>query len=403
MKFHKLPVTVLSVAIASALAVRAAAQPPQQQPLAPPPEAGAEDGGGVAPGDFTPEQTLQPPTPQDDGSDGLTTFRGQLSGYDAKWVDTKDKGEVWVPTVPANWRPYTYGQWANTDQGWAWIDEQPWGWATSHYGRWAYDQDLGWAWVPGTVWAPAWVAWREGGGYVGWAPLPPTVGFTAGVGLDFGEVTISSGFFTFVGERDFLAPRLEAVIVPSSRNAAIVPGAAFFSNYALVNNRIVNRGVSVQRIAQATGRAVPQVRVASLAGVGAGGRAGAFYQPPALARAASRSVHSEFGRALPKQLAVQQRNIAIAKARPPAGPQRARGGAGTASGGGSPAAGLQRTRAGAGNSPAGGSGPVRPGQPPGVRPAGTPQQPPAAATQQARAAQAARSQKQATSQRRPPG
>ncbi|MCY1060360.1 hypothetical protein OV142_35060 [Nannocystis sp. SCPEA4] len=28
-------------------------------------------------------------------------------------------------------------------------------------------------WVPGEVWAPAWVDWRWGGGYVAWAPLPP--------------------------------------------------------------------------------------------------------------------------------------------------------------------------------------------------------------------------------------
>ncbi|HEX4138962.1 MAG TPA: DUF6600 domain-containing protein, partial [Candidatus Methylacidiphilales bacterium] len=28
-------------------------------------------------------------------------------------------------------------------------------------------------WVPGYTWAPAWVSWRYGDGYVGWAPLPP--------------------------------------------------------------------------------------------------------------------------------------------------------------------------------------------------------------------------------------
>ena len=39
-------------------------------------------------------------------------------------------------------------------------------------GYWAWD-GRGWVWVPGTVWAPAWVSWRYGGGYVGWAPLPP--------------------------------------------------------------------------------------------------------------------------------------------------------------------------------------------------------------------------------------
>ena len=31
----------------------------------------------------------------------------------------------------------------------------------------------GWVWVPGYTWAPAWVSWRYGDGYAGWAPLPP--------------------------------------------------------------------------------------------------------------------------------------------------------------------------------------------------------------------------------------
>ena len=30
--------------------------------------------------------------------------------------------------------------------------------------------------VPDTEWAPAWVAWRSGGGYYGWAPLMPGMG-----------------------------------------------------------------------------------------------------------------------------------------------------------------------------------------------------------------------------------
>src|SRR6185369_4273322 len=32
---------------------------------------------------------------------------------------------------------------------------------------------VGWCWVPGTEWAPSWVDWRYGEGFVGWAPLPP--------------------------------------------------------------------------------------------------------------------------------------------------------------------------------------------------------------------------------------
>jgi len=31
----------------------------------------------------------------------------------------------------------------------------------------------GWLWIPGSDWGPAWVSWRSGEGYYGWAPLGP--------------------------------------------------------------------------------------------------------------------------------------------------------------------------------------------------------------------------------------
>ena len=81
------------------------------------------------------------------------------------------------PACRADWRPYEYGHWVYTDEwGWYWVsddEEDDWGWVTYHYGRWAFDRGLGWFWVPGDEWAPAWVDWRYGDDYVGWAPLPP--------------------------------------------------------------------------------------------------------------------------------------------------------------------------------------------------------------------------------------
>jgi hypothetical protein len=74
--------------------------------------------------------------------------------------------------VDYGWRPYTLGQWSWVEpHGWTWVSQEPWGWATYHYGRWAYVDDYGWVWVPGTTWGPAWVAFRYGDPYVGWAPL----------------------------------------------------------------------------------------------------------------------------------------------------------------------------------------------------------------------------------------
>jgi len=284
-------------------------------------------GNDAAPaGDEQPQDNAQPADePNDPAVASVDYFHAQLSPY-GQWVEREGYGYVWVPQVRTGWRPYTAGHWVYTDQGWAWVADEPWGWAAFHYGRWYYDSEIGWAWVPGTVWAPAWVAWRHGGGYLGWAPLGPAVGFTFGGGLDFGGVVISAGFFTFVGERDILAPRVSTVIVSSTRNVTIINNTTNITNYGVVNGRVVNSGVNADRIAQVTGRPVPRVTVASMARA-TGNAKGAFYQPPVVSKAASVS-HAEFGRALATQVATQQKSRSFAAsaagARPTANAGRSR-------------------------------------------------------------------------------
>jgi hypothetical protein len=68
----------------------------------------------------------------------------------------------------ASYVPYTNGRWTNTDYGFTWVSNDPFGWATDHYGRWVWANR--WVWRPDTTWGPAWVQWRQGDGYVGWAP-----------------------------------------------------------------------------------------------------------------------------------------------------------------------------------------------------------------------------------------
>ncbi len=266
-------------------------------------------GNDAAPGDDAAAQDNNAPqdaqVPADPAVAGVEYFHAQLAPY-GQWVVREGYGAVWVPQVQAGWRPYTTGHWVYTDQGWAWVADEPWGWAAFHYGRWYYDPEIGWAWVPGTVWAPAWVAWRHGGGYLGWAPLGPAIGFTFEAGLDFGAYVIAPGFYTFVGERDILAPRVSTVIVSTTRNVTIVSATTNITNYAVVSGRIVNSGVSADTIARATGRPVPRVTVASMARATANGK-GAFYQPPVVTRAA-RAAHAEFGKALPTQIATQQKS-----------------------------------------------------------------------------------------------
>jgi hypothetical protein len=93
------------------------------------------------------------------------------------WIDSPELGRVWLPsraeTGPDFWPYRSGGHWVLTEYGWTWSSDFAWGWLPFHYGRWAFLPQRGWCWVPGTLWGPAWVAWRQGKQYVAWAPLPP--------------------------------------------------------------------------------------------------------------------------------------------------------------------------------------------------------------------------------------
>ncbi len=106
----------------------------------------------------------------------VNVFYDALAPY-GSWVDSGLYGWVWVPSpaaVGADFFPYASGgHWIDTDWGWYFASDFDWGWAPFHYGRWYFDVNWGWTWVPGVAWAPSWVDWRWGDGYVGWAPLPP--------------------------------------------------------------------------------------------------------------------------------------------------------------------------------------------------------------------------------------
>ncbi len=103
------------------------------------------------------------------------------------WVTIGAYGRCWHPRgVAVGWRPYCEGEWVWTDNGWYWQSDEAWAWACYHYGTWVIDPGYGWVWVPGVEWAPAWVVWRTGGGYTGWAPCAPR------------GVTITADWFGFV-------------------------------------------------------------------------------------------------------------------------------------------------------------------------------------------------------------
>jgi hypothetical protein len=156
-------------------------------------------------------------------------FRGALEPFGA-WRHNARFGDVWVPGHRSRaWRPYTAGHWVYSDDyGWYWVEgtqEADWGWIVYHYGRWYRDADYGWFWVPGDEWAPAWVDWRQGDDYVGWAPEPLD---------DFAvEVDDDPGFWSFVTVSNLVAPSIAAVLLPQPR--------VFFDRTFMVNRSVIVR------------------------------------------------------------------------------------------------------------------------------------------------------------------
>lgn len=109
----------------------------------------------------------------DDAMISYNDFYQNLAPY-GQWIEDPQYGYVWSPVQDGSFRPYyTSGHWVMTEYGNTWVSDYPWGWACFHYGRWTYDSYYGWIWIPGTDWGPAWVCWRFGEGYYGWAPLGP--------------------------------------------------------------------------------------------------------------------------------------------------------------------------------------------------------------------------------------
>jgi len=100
------------------------------------------------------------------------SFYSILNDY-GYWAYYGGLGNVWVPRVAYDWRPYSHGHWIYTAYGWNWVSYEPWGWIPHHYGNWLFTSHYGWVWIPGYAYHPARVRWITCGGYMGWAPIAP--------------------------------------------------------------------------------------------------------------------------------------------------------------------------------------------------------------------------------------
>ncbi len=184
-----------------------------------------------------------------------------LSPY-GNWVQLEPYGYVWTPRhMGYRWRPYSQGHWVMTDYGWTWIANEEWGSIPFHYGRWSYDDDFGWFWVPGTVWGPAWVSWRWGDQYAGWAPLPPGMEFRAGMDFASLSINIPLRFWIFLQAPRFLDRDIHRYALPYERNSTIINFTSAHNNIYYRNNRIFNEGMGIDNVRRATKRDVPQYRL----------------------------------------------------------------------------------------------------------------------------------------------
>ena len=164
----------------------------------------------------------------------LVEFRTALEPY-GSFQRVAHWGEVWVPNVARDSRPYTIG-------------------------RWVWIEDVGWAWVPGRDWGPAWVDWRRGGGYVGWAPLPPD-----DVAV---EIRDEPQYWVFCRPNDFLATNIATVFIEPE--PVLLRETVVVNETVVIHDRgfAVNPGIEPAFIAASIGRPIPeyQVRPRVLAG-----------------------------------------------------------------------------------------------------------------------------------------
>ena len=189
------------------------------------------------------------------------TFQQDLQPM-GQWVATPDYGDCWVPQgVAVGWRPYTAGRWVYTECGWTWLSEEPWGHITYHYGSWVDYPSHGWIWVPGRVWAPAWVAWRVGGGYVGWAPLPPAACRRDIPVAHAVVMRIPTPYFCFVGERDFGDDHIGRRMRPINQNVTIIVQTRNSTRIEFSRTTVVNRSLTVVQVEHMTGRRPREVRL----------------------------------------------------------------------------------------------------------------------------------------------
>jgi hypothetical protein len=264
----------------------------------------------------------------DYGNGDYQEFYDDLSPH-GQWLNDPQYGYVWTPNVGGDFRPYyTNGRWVMTEYGNTWVSDYSWGWAPFHYGRWAQSSYYGWIWIPGREWGPAWVNWRQGGGYYGWAPMGPGISINISFG---GGYNVPNPWWTFIPCGNIYTPGWQRYYSPR-RTVNIINNTTIINN-TYVDNRTRNTYVTGPRrteIEAVTRQRVNVYNVSNRTRPGAtniSGRSVQVYRPsverssgraqvnaaPRQAKTLERSVitNAGGGRAPSRQAATQQQNSRI--------------------------------------------------------------------------------------------
>lgn len=186
----------------------------------------------------TPPIVTQNPEIEDHDPSALATFQPILAPY-GTWHEDPNYGTVWAPSqavVGADFSPYlTAGQWSYTNEGYYWNSHYQWGWLPFHYGRWAWSSAGGWIWIPGTRYAPAWVDWRYGNGYIGWGPMLPRYGWRNGLAT---AIAVGLTPFVFAPAHSLFAPRLNLVIAARAHAPSLIVSTSPWAAPSIVRGSV---------------------------------------------------------------------------------------------------------------------------------------------------------------------
>jgi hypothetical protein len=141
-------------------------------------------------------------------------------------------------------------------RNYAWINGY-WWWGPSN-----------WVWVPGYEWGPAWVSWRTGGNYVGWAPLPPHrggggvvyAGGAIGPNVDL-EFDIGPLYYNFVDVHYIGEPVLRERIFRPDQNIAYLSQTVNVTNITYDGAVVRNYGPDFNQLNQYSARKIARLNL----------------------------------------------------------------------------------------------------------------------------------------------